>query len=244
MRTAYQSHQCTGRLAGQYPRISPGNRAPFWPTACGAECPDPTVFRTSSANCCRSSKRRESSRVGSWWDARKYFAISVANLWRSSIRSLSQHSCLQSPLVRTSVSEDTNFRIATGYTAMQSAVMYWSPSTRPWNSGSTRSGNRHRTRKIYHSIRTWPADRISLLRDGGFDGSSAVLNCCLSAVQQLAGLGAQVRSLLPPHFVSWGCRCPAPEPTLWTRITIAPDARPARRRFPGGGHLQQLLAGL
>ena len=83
MRTVYQSHQCTGRLAGQYPRISPGNRAPFWPTACGAEYPDPTVFRTSSANCCRSSKRRESSRVGSWWDARKYFAISVANLWRS-----------------------------------------------------------------------------------------------------------------------------------------------------------------
>ncbi len=80
MRTAYESHHCTGHLVGQYPRTSPGNQGSFWPAACGAESPDPPVFRTSSANCCRSSNRRESSPVDSWWDARKCFATSVANL--------------------------------------------------------------------------------------------------------------------------------------------------------------------
>jgi hypothetical protein len=146
MRTAYRSPQCTDRLVGQYPRISPGNRAPFWPTACGAECPDPTVFRTSSANCRRSSKRRGSSRVGSWWDARKYSSTSVANLWRSSIRSLSQHSCLQ--------------RASGAYERIRRHELHGSPlvavrcnlprciwgrRTGSWKSGSTRSGNRYRT---------------------------------------------------------------------------------------------------
>ena len=147
------------------------------------------------------------------------------------------------PLVRTSVSEDTNStdrhwldRDAICRDVLEFVVLDLGRAVRRDQVIVIER------EKFTTPIRTWPADRISLLRDGGFYAGPAVLNCCLSTVQQLAGPVAQVRTA-PPNFV-WGCRCLTPEPTLWTRITIAPDARPARRRFPGGGHPQQLLADL